>query len=270
MRTKLGRHNHPAKLKREALKRAVEQKKTLVDEYMDPVEKFVKEAAGLLDSPVVHYYGWRRRQKLPEPAFRRDPIPRGYVYSPPKLTHIDGIEAATDKLIPLDKSEFGRYLPLTTLSYRLVECYKIKRDSTRFHQLAVRLAEPNIRLVYHGTRGESIIGITNMGLCQGRHGMFGGGIYLAPNIEKAAACGRYVIACKAILGNQKEMETPGHVDGEQLWAEGYQSVWGMHDKTASWGGKLTWDEYVVYFRDQVLPMAIGRYELLPAPKVVSK
>ena len=234
MRTKLGRHNHPAKLKREALKRAVEQKKTLVDEYMDPVEKFVKEAAGLLDSPVVYYYGWRRRQKLPEPAFRRDPIPRGYVYSPPKLTHIDGIEAATDKLIPLDKSEFGRYLPLTTLSYRLVECYKIKRDSTRFHQLAVRLAEPNIRLVYHGTRGESIIGITNMGLCQGRHGMFGGGIYLAPNIEKAAAFGRYVIACKAILGNQKEMETPGHVDGEQLWAEGYQSVWGMHDKTASW------------------------------------
>jgi len=270
MRTKFGRHNHPAKLKREARKQEAERKKTAVDEYLDPVEHFVKQAAGLLDPPATHYYGWRRRQKLPEPAFRRDPVPRSYVYTPPRPTHIEGIDAAADKLVPLDKSEFGRYLPLTTLSYRLVECYKIKRDSTKFHQLAARLAEPNIRLVYHGTRGGSIIGITNMGLCQGRHGMFGGGIYLAPNIEKAAAFGRYVIACRVILGNQKEVETSGNVNGEQLWAEGYQSVWGMRAKTASWGGKLTWDEYVVYFRDQVLPIAIGRYEFLPAPKVVPK
>jgi hypothetical protein len=102
-------------------------------------------------------------------------------------------------------------------------------------------------------------------------GMFGAGIYTAPNISKAlghafsAGVGepRYVFAAMVALGRVYEApEANRSLCREALEAMGYDSVCGKAGVTKSWGGKLTFTEYVVYDPDRV--MLINLLEFPPA------
>jgi len=157
----------------------------------------------------------------------------------------------------------------------LDKVYRVKRDDTQFNKMihdVRRLGhDPNIKRLYHGTAETSITSVVLKGLIQGHsHCLFGSGIYLAPDIYKAAMFSgydvKYIFSVDAILGNVKAMGEADHgVDGNQLWLDGYQSVAGVAGVTKTRKDMtLQRDEYCIYFRDQIRIRALACYRMVVA------
>ena len=219
---------------------------------------------------------------VPVPAaWRRWRIPTEPVYS-------DGQVAAAKGLI--EETSTGEWPGPSLLSYlpqfgsgekpqrwKLDKVYRVKHDDARFYAMLndvrKRGFDPNVTRLYHGTAETSITGVVLKGLIQGKnYCMFGRGIYLAPDIYKAASYTghevKYIFSVNAVLGNVKVMSEANHnVDGDQLWLDGYQSVGGAAGKTITRGdAKLLRDEYCVYFRDQVRIRSLACYRLVKEVK----
>jgi hypothetical protein len=160
--------------------------------------------------------------------------------------------------------------------WKLYRVYRVKRGDAGFYKTVSDLTRlghnPNIKRLYHGTSETSITGIVLKGLLQGNQGMFGSGIYLAPDIHKAAVYSGYdmkfIFTVEAVLGNVKTMDKADHDgDGNSLWVDGYHSVSGKAGHTVSHGDQtLARDEYCVYFRDQVRILSLACYRLVSPVK----
>lgn len=263
MRTKHGRHNHPAKVKRELerLHRTRRVQEPVSNET--GIEKLFNDLNDKYKRLLEEYH----REK-PKYVFRQGPVPRSQRLSlpaPPPPLQIGGRERRiiTQRLVetvalpPTHPYLGGYYKPKQRFK---VICNRRPFDSL-FERFQLWGIAPNVKTLYHGTTLESVFGITIEGWFRpGRLScMFGPGCYFGP-LDKALVYGPCVIQADVILGNSKLMESAQYVDGEILWSEGYQSVYGRRGLTKGWNGALVHDEYVVYFWDQILPRFVTIYE----------
>lgn len=109
--------------------------------------------------------------------------------------------------------------------------------------------------LFHGTRGANVRHILRSGLIIPRNAangsMFGRGIYFANKFSKSAnycssnrAPYQFLFLVEVKLGRMYIADTDmGHLTSAP---SGHDSVWGKEGHTRSWGGRLNWDEFIVY------------------------
>jgi len=127
----------------------------------------------------------------------------------------------------------------------------------------------NTRRLFHGTSFHNLGGISNSSLKCGRGGMFGGAIYLTPEISKALGYGcrgetqtYYILEVQANLGKTLLCRTADHfITKASLAEKGYHSVEGRGGTTAAWSGTLAHTEFAVYDPRQVCITGIFAYQL---------
>ena len=123
----------------------------------------------------------------------------------------------------------------------------------------------NVVTSWHGTGMWAIPNIADDELKPGKHGMFGAGIYTAPNVSKAAVYAKgsatvdnlgrehfFLLRCRVALGNTYNATNTdwGKMD---LAANGYHSISANAGPLfGAWGGAIRRGEYVVYHSDQVV------------------
>lgn len=157
--------------------------------------------------------------------------------------------------------------------YVFVAAWKVENTDDqilRFLEVSDRIK--NVQHMYHGTPAKNIEAICASGLRPGRAGcMFGSGIYMG---EPKKAIGytangwrqtdaHYMLEVEVALGKVKACMSAEKHDLEMLEAQGFNSVGGFANITASWGGTLRHNEYVVYDPDQVIVHRILEYHRDP-------
>jgi len=157
--------------------------------------------------------------------------------------------------------------------YIFVTAWKVENTDDqilRFLEAADRVL--NVKTLYHGTPAKNIEDICQQGLRPGKSNcMFGRGIYMGGpekaigyTYNRGASSGaHYILEVEAALGLIKPcMQAEVHTQTSML-IQGFNSVGGFANRTASWGGKLRHDEYVVYDPDQVIVHRILEYHRDP-------
>ena len=145
----------------------------------------------------------------------------------------------------------------------------VNDDSTIMRFLKLEETYGNKRILYHGTPHTNVTDIAREGLHKGRsHCMFGAGIYLG-EFKKAFDYARpflgsqtsrsYVFEVEVVLGRSYLAKKSEKFTQKQLQELGCQSVHGSRNHTASWGGTLAQDEWVIYSPDQVLVTRLYEY-----------
>ena len=186
--------------------------------------------------------------------------------APPIPQSLMKIKAAFGQPFNL-KASRGITGPAVT-GYRCVAAWKVIHTDDQileFFDVCDRIG--NVQKMYHGTPARNIEAIAAQGLRKGSHGMFGGGIYMG-GVTKAMGYTRghdvgahYLLEVEVALGTVKACESAIHsMNLKQLTAEGCHSVGGFAGITASWGGKLRHNEYVVYTPEQVLVNHVFEYQ----------
>jgi len=125
----------------------------------------------------------------------------------------------------------------------------------------------NVRKLYHGTPFHNLGGISNSSLKCGRGGMFGGAIYLTPDLPKAlgytghGSQTYYVLEVQANLGRVLLCKEADHcITKASLAEKGFHSVEGRGGATAAWIGTLAHTEFAVYDPRQVCITGILAYQ----------
>ena len=126
----------------------------------------------------------------------------------------------------------------------------------------------NTTRLFHGTKFHNLGGISNKSLQCGHWGMFGGAIYLTPNISKALGYAGYdketfyILEVKANLGKVLLCKEADHdLTKESVHTRGFHSVEGRQGYTASnLDPTLRNTEYAVYDPAQVVITAIFAYQ----------
>lgn len=152
---------------------------------------------------------------------------------------------------------------------QLINVWRVRRDPAPFFDICQTIqtydVEPNIKRLFHGTNCTSLAGIMSQGLVCGSSGMFGGGIYLAPNFSKSWGFAggekfRFMLAVDAALGNVLSAPKAQNY-GPRIWKEGFHSVGGSAGVTQTYGSStLRYSEYVVYYPQQVRVLYLAQFE----------
>lgn len=153
--------------------------------------------------------------------------------------------------------------------YVFVAAWKVENtDDQILRFLEVSDKIKNVKHMFHGTKAKNIEAICAGGLRPGRpHCMFGRGIYMG-GPEKAigytsngyrSTDAHYMLEVEVALGKVKACMTAENHNLEMMEAQGYNSVGGFANMTASWSGTLRHNEYVVYDPDQVIVHRILEY-----------
>lgn len=181
---------------------------------------------------------------------------------------------------PFRVSPNPKYVGPAIAGYTFVMAWKVENTDhqiSRFLEVSDRIK--NVHKLYHGTPAKTIESICSSGLRPGRAScMFGSGIYLGQppkaigyasnGWRMTEAC--YLLEVEVALGNMKScMAAEKHTMGI-LESQGYDSVGGFANVTASWGGKLRHNEYVVYNPDQVIVHRILEYQRSKEPTYASQ
>jgi hypothetical protein len=153
--------------------------------------------------------------------------------------------------------------------YVFVTAWKVENTDDqiiRFLEISDKIK--NVKHMFHGTKARNIEAICEQGLRPGRAScMFGRGIYMG-GPEKAIGYtsngysrseAHYLLEVEVALGNLKPCAAAEKHSLETLEAQGYNSVGGFANMTASWSGTLRHNEYVVYDPDQVIVHRILEY-----------
>lgn len=148
--------------------------------------------------------------------------------------------------------------------YEVAQIYRVRnqRQAERFSAMAGRIG--GVRELWHGTKVLSALQIVESGLVPGSdHCMFGSGIYMGP-FEKAShytgeGVVRFMLRVRVALGRIYYATGFGKCSWEDLQRYGYHSLAGMKGRTASWGGTLRGDEYVVYRPEQALVAEVWEF-----------
>jgi poly [ADP-ribose] polymerase len=113
-----------------------------------------------------------------------------------------------------------------------------------------------IELLFHGTAGQNVRHIMRTGLICPRTAsngrMFGHGIYFANKCSKSAnycavrrrGVPHFLFLAQVAIGNP--FVAPEAMSNLRQPPPGYDSVWGKAGHTGSWGGKLLYDEFIIY------------------------
>ncbi|KPL81309.1 hypothetical protein SE18_21825 [Herpetosiphon geysericola] len=131
---------------------------------------------------------------------------------------------------------------------------KIGAERRNFEQN--QLGRSNTQLLFHGTAGQNVRHILRSGLVcprtpsNGR--MFGHGIYFANKATKSTNyCSvrrrnrpMFLFLADVALGNP--FVAPTAQSDFRAAPKGFDSVWGKAQHTTAWGGKLQYDEFIVY------------------------
>lgn len=130
----------------------------------------------------------------------------------------------------------------------------------------------NVKHLYHGTKAKNIESICRDGLRPGNaHCMFGPGIYMG-GPEKAmgythngwrGAEAHYLLEVEVALGKLKSCTQAEKHTLVTLKDQGFHSVGGFANVTASWSGTLRHNEYVIYDPSQVIVHRILEYHRDP-------
>lgn len=201
-------------------------------------------------------------------------------YQPPKPPKPAAPPPNIAKLKPL--AAFGtpfrvfpnpKYKGPTIPGYIFVAAWKVENTDDqilRFLEVADKVK--NVTHMYHGTKAKNIEAICAEGLRPGSgHCMFGRGIYMG-GPEKAigythngyrSTDARYMLEVEVALGKVKACMASENHTLAMLEAQGYNSVGGFANLTASWSGTLRHNEYVVYSPDQVIVHRILEYHRDP-------
>ena len=151
--------------------------------------------------------------------------------------------------------------------YRCVAAWAVKSSDEQvmdFLEVADQLG--NVQRLYQGSPAHNIASIAKEGLHLGwNYCMFGAGIYMggprkAMNYTGRGDGARYLLEVEVALGRIKACDRAEKYNLRRLRAEGFNSVGGFAGQTASWGGVLRHDEYVVYATNQVLVHRIFEYQ----------
>jgi len=274
-----GRQNAPAKQHRQQQEAARHRRRERWQQYrtyVDPlrVEDDVRQVLRAVDvnPPPSSYCSLPPGLKMPP---KGAPVPRrlmGRLFRPlswPSSSSVseDDVNVAANRMTEAD---LGRWPgPHAVSGFKLTCVWQVQHHDDKLRKICATIgtygSSPNIRRLYHGTQATSLASIVRRGLVCGRHGMFGGGIYLAPDFMKAwgfSGYGRhhYVLLVDAALGNVRVVEQANSSLGAHIWQQGFQSVAGARGLTASYGSnKLHYDEFVVYYRDQVQLLYLAQY-----------
>lgn len=280
-----GRQNAPAKQyrqQREAARHRRRERQQQYRTYVDPlrVEDDVRQVLRAVDvnPPPSTYSALPLGLKMPP---KGAPVPRRLMGRrwfrplswPTTLISEEDVNVAANLLTEADLSRWPG--PRSVSGFKLTCVWNVQHSATKLRKICTTIGtydvSPNIRRLYHGTTATSLASIVRRGLVCGTHGMFGGGIYLAPDFMKAwgfSGYGRqhYVLLVDAALGNVKVVEHANSSMGAHIWQQGFQSVAGARGLTASYGSsKLHYDEFVVYYRDQVQLLYLAQYTNLSNP-----
>lgn len=112
----------------------------------------------------------------------------------------------------------------------------------------------NDKMLWHGTRMYNMVHILRKGLIVPAHAangsMFGRGIYFADSASKSMQyCdGGLMFLASVSLGTQ--LVASSAMKRLKEAPTGYDSVWGKARHTRAWGGRLNYDEFVVYKASQ--------------------
>jgi hypothetical protein len=211
------------------------------------------------------------------------PVPRQLRwYRPVLATLYSDADIATAAGMLVD-TDLGCWVgPVTVASLygtaKLTRVWRIKHTNQRLERICDTIrtynVAPHIRRLYHGTTALSLASIIKQGLLCGSGGMFGGGIYLTPELRKAyghtgyGGKHHYIFIADAALGRSRVMEQSDSSLGAHIWEQGCHSIAGVRGTTLSYGSRpLNFDEYVVYYRDQVQLLYLGQFtEHLPTDK----
>lgn len=190
---------------------------------------------------------------------------------PPRLASVAG---TTERAKLPFKAAFG--LPFTVVPARgykgpkipgfdFIAAWRVEQsDELILDFLDVSERIGNVQKLFHGTPATNMEAICTKGLRPGRSGcMFGSGIYMGGPLKAIGYVGwgtsAYMFEVEAALGKVKPCMAAERHNKERLVSEGYDSVGGFANQTASWGGTLRHNEYVVYSPDQVIVNYILEY-----------
>lgn len=120
--------------------------------------------------------------------------------------------------------------------------------------------------LYHGTNEYAIPHITLNGFkLPRRSGMFGRGVYLTPNIDKAfnytSRSNPLIFMCAAYLGDVRVMDEANHELGPGC---GFDTAHGKAQHTKSWAGTLRWNEYALFDPSRIHLRYLLEYERVKA------
>jgi len=141
----------------------------------------------------------------------------------------------------------------------------------------------NIKQAWHGTNKAALKSIAVDGLLtpfQRRkrdrwtsiHGMFGPGIYLAPNIEKAAMFAwqhkhlKFVLQCYVALGKPHFATQTGNYYETAEMEDKHSVIGGRGSLTGAWGGRLLNEEWVIFDNQQATVDMVLVYRCVETPK----
>jgi len=134
--------------------------------------------------------------------------------------------------------------------------------------LMVAEALGNTRKLFHGTPSHNVASITREGLYRsGSSAMFGPGVYFGMP-QKAIGYtrpgwrgeARYLFEAEVALGKCLRATSAHKYNLKKLEEVECHSVHGARGQTASWGGTLKNDEWVVFSREQILLDKLHEYQ----------
>jgi hypothetical protein len=263
-----GRQNSPRRKSAKELERERKEQQAKTPEA-------VNDLATILDK--------HKRTAIPKskPLPKGIPVPRNYrrnyVYHSAYSYTEEQIAVAKGILV---ETSIGLWPTAGTLSlasyssaearYKLASVYEVQRSDKEYKALLKTFHEagiaPNVQRVYHGTKQHSLAGIALNSLIQSNHGMFGKGIYVAPSIYKAIGYtdvvdNAFVFLADAIIGNPfVAEEAMKKTNPEEMWTNGYHSIHGKSNFTNSYTHKLNYDEYCVFYHNQIHLRLLARFE----------
>lgn len=145
--------------------------------------------------------------------------------------------------------------------------YEVKVDHERKRYEGCSI--DNTVSLFHGTRTQNVQHILRQGLKVPSHltngWMFGAGVYLADKASKSMqytssgyGAPQMMFITEAKLG--KQYVAPDACSSLRKAPSGFDSVWGKENHTGSWGGKLRFNEFIVYDPAQVTLRGILCFE----------
>ena len=206
----------------------------------------------------------------------------------PPIPTLSSVKAATTGTRKAPVAAFGTPFRITpAIGYRgpkipgyvFVAAWRVEQsDDQILNFLDVSDKIGNVQKLFHGTPATNIEAICANGLRPGRHGcMFGAGIYMGGPLKAIgyahagygrrgrrydyAEAAHYLLAVDAALGKIKPCMAAEAHNKEKLTDQGFHSVGGFANMTASYGNTtLRHNEYVVYTPDQVVVNFILEYQ----------
>ncbi len=181
--------------------------------------------------------------------------------SNPQMSRYDALGSEI-QLLPQNDNAYAQihdYIERTTVhgyKVRIRDIFTLVVPSERRAFVQNQRGRDRIELLFHGTAGQNVRHILRTGLICPRTAsngrMFGHGIYFANKCTKStnycSVRGRnvphFLFLAEVALG--KPFVAEDAMSDLREAPKGHDSVWGKADHTLAWGGKLRFDEFIVY------------------------